>query len=347
MKSSLRFHSRTFASQQQTTPVVVMGLGRVGRVIARGVLRSRKLALVAAVDKDEALAGTPLHRLIDGVSTDMSVTANVAAALERARGGVLLLATGSTLDAVASQVRAAMDAGVSVVSTCPELFFPWLRYPREARALHHAAMTAGVSVLGTGVNPGFALDRLIAAASGACGNISHVHATRVVDVSNRPESLLCSVGVGLSPSEFRERVSAGELPGYSGLIESAALVALGLDIDCDELIEEFEPVVAAEKWDGPPTIHPGDCSGYSWRTCALRGGRVVIDLELTYAVGARDPRDSIVVDAEPKIDFLVKGGISGGVPTAWSAVNAAANIVGAKPGLLTVFDLPVGIWGPS
>src|SRR5690242_16089495 len=103
MKSSLCFHSRTFASRQKTTPVVVMGLGRVGRVISREVIRSRKFALVAAVDKDEALVGTPLHQLLDGVSSDIPVTANVAAALERARGGVLLLATGSTLNSVISQ----------------------------------------------------------------------------------------------------------------------------------------------------------------------------------------------------------------------------------------------------
>src|SRR5581483_9362568 len=117
-----------------------------------------------------------------------------------------------------------------------ELFFPWLRYPREAQELHRAAVAAGVAVLGTGVNPGFALDRLIVAASGASGNVRGVRAVRVVDVSDRPESVLRAAGVGLSPAEFRNRTNAGELPGYTGLMESAALIALGLDIACDRLV---------------------------------------------------------------------------------------------------------------
>ena len=79
-----------------------------------------------------------------------------------------------------------------------------------------------------------------------------------------------------------------------------------------------------------------------FRTRAIHVGREVIRLELTYAVGATN-RDSILIDADPKIDLLIRGGVSGDAATAWSVLNAAPRVIRAGCGLLTVLDLPAGL----
>src|SRR5262249_4841862 len=148
-----------------------------------------------------------------------------------------------------------------VVSTCAELSCPWLRYPELANALHHTARRAGVSVIGTGVNPGFSLDRLVATAGAASGNVRHVHAVRVVDISNRREAMLRKAGVGLSAADFQTKASSNQV-GHIGLIESAVLVARALDLMCDSFEEHIDPVIAQQSWNGPILLHPGYVAGY-------------------------------------------------------------------------------------
>lgn len=339
---SLWAHRRTDAAGHRSTdrPIStgVVGLGPVGRAVARAVMLTAELDLVAVVDNDPKLAGRPLRDLVEVATTELTVTSEVGDAFERLRGGVLLQATGSRLSDVAPQIHAALGAGVCVVSACPELCFPWLAHPEIAAALDHAALRAGVSVLGTGVNPGFALDRLVASAGVASGNMRSVRGVRVVDIARRRPALLRKAGVGLSLDAFRSGVTAGEV-GHLGLMESAALAAFALRLDCDRFEEAIEPVVAVQLWDGPIPVSPGQVAGYTQQATGWRRDRAPIKMELTYALHASD-RDEITIEGEPPVHLSVHGGISGALATAWSMVNAAPSLVAARPGLLTVVDLP-------
>ena len=315
-----------------------MGLGPVGRAIARAALKNPELELVAAIEKNNALIGKPLSELIQDFSTDVTVTSDAKSTFAKIKGGVLLHATGSQLSRVAPQILSAVEAGVSVVSTCPELSYPWLHHRELAESLDRAGSKSGVSVLGTGVNPGFVLDRLVACAGAASGDIVHAQAIRVVDISNRRAALLRKAGVSLSPADFQSHVDAG-LVGHLGLTESAALVGLGLGLDCDTFEEQIDPVIADEPWDGPVSIRPGQAAGYYHRARGLTSGTETVHLKLTYAVG-RASEDAITIEAQPRIELLIRGGISGDLATSSSVVNAAPHVVCAKPGIVTVIDLP-------
>jgi hypothetical protein len=95
------------------------------------------------------------------------VVEDVDASLRRAGGGIAVHCTGSSLERVLPQLLTCVEAGLSVVSTCEELSYPWHASQRLARRLDAAAVRNGVAVLGTGVNPGFAMDYLPVALSGA------------------------------------------------------------------------------------------------------------------------------------------------------------------------------------
>jgi 4-hydroxy-tetrahydrodipicolinate reductase len=254
---------------------------------------------------------------------------------------VLLHATGSRFLDVLAHLEAAVRAGVHVVSTCEELAFPWLRFEEKADALDELAAAHHVCVLGTGVNPGFVLDRLVAAAGSVSGEVRHVRAERQVDVSTRREALQRKVGLGLTEDEFERRATAGEI-GHVGLAESAALCALGLGLDFDEYEEAIEPMIADEDHHGPVPVKRGQVAGIYQRVQGFADGREVVDLELSIGLGVESAHDRIVIDADPKIDLTIAGGVAGEAATAWAVVNAAPRLPSAQAGLLTVLELPAG-----
>jgi 4-hydroxy-tetrahydrodipicolinate reductase len=322
-------------------PVVVMGLGEIGRAIARAALARPDLELVAAVDSSPALAGRPLGEVLGVPAPALKIAADPKAALAAAKGGVLLLATASTLDAVRPDLERAVRAGLSVVSTCEELAYPWLRHEEAADALDRLCEQRNVAVLGTGANPGFVLDRLPAVLGHATGPVRHVRGLRVVDASRRRAALLRKIGAGLSEDAFHEAAERGEV-GHVGLAESAALAATGLGLGVDEVDEELAPLVAEEDArGGPAPVRRGQVAGFTQVARVFADEREVVRLELTIAVDADDPRAEVELDADPPLRLVVPGGIPGDAATAAAVVNAAVAATELR-GLVTVLDLPVG-----
>jgi hypothetical protein len=321
-------------------PVVVMGLGAIGREIARAALQSEEVHLVGAVDTHPALVGRTLEEL--GVPSPGRVSPQLGRAPPRGRRPVVLHATGSSLPAVAEQLLAAVKDGHPIVSTCEELAFPWVRHPALADRLGRAAQRAGVSVLGTGVNPGFVLDRLTATLGQALGPVRHVHARRVVDARGRREALQRKIGAGLTEDEF-DALAAQERVGHVGLLESAALCALGLGLDPDDFEEELVPVLADEDIGGAAfPVSKGRVAGVQQTVVALEDGQERVRLELTLAVGAEPPGDLIVIESDTRLTVDIPGGIPGDAATAHLVVHAAPRVAAAESGVLTVLDLPAG-----
>ena len=321
-------------------PVVVVGLGAIGREIARAALQSEEVTLVGAVDTHPGLVGNALSSL--GVPSDLRVQPGLGRRPARGRAPVVLHATGSSLPAVADQLLHAMHGGHPVVSTCEELSFPWVRHPELANRLERAAQRAGVALLGTGVNPGFVLDRLAATVGQAVGPVRHVLARRVVDARTRREALQRKIGAGLTEDEFDALAAEGAV-GHVGLLESAALCALGLGLDIEEYEEEVAPVIAHEDIPGGAFPVPrGRVAGVNQTVVGLEDGQERVRLELMLALGAEPPGDQIVIESDTRLSVDIPGGVPGDSATAQLVVHAAPRVSSAESGLLTVLDLPAG-----
>ena len=321
-------------------PVVVMGLGEIGRAIAMAALARPELRLVGAVDPSPRLAGRTLSDVVGAPAPIIKVASDPAEALRAVRGGVVLHATGSRFDQVLPLLLAAVKAGASVVSTCEELAWPWLRHEEEAEKLDRLCEERGVAVVGTGVNPGFVLDRLPAFLSQVTGPVRHVRALRVVDTARARSRLAEKTGVGLDEETFHAKTESGEI-GHVGLAESAALAAAGCGLEVDEVDEEITPLVAEEEQRGALPIPRGRVAGLQHVARGFFEEREIVRLELTFAVGAADPRDEVELDADPPVRIVIPGGLAGLAATVNAVVNAAAP-VSERKGLITVLDLPAG-----
>jgi 4-hydroxy-tetrahydrodipicolinate reductase len=201
-----------------------------------------------------------------------------------------------------------------------------------------------VTVLGTGVNPGFVMDLLPVVLSSVCRQVQRVAVQRVVDASTRRRPLQRKVGAGMAREEFAQQAAQGGL-GHVGLVESVALLADTLGFPVDRITQELQPHLATGPlpWaDG--VIHPGQVTGIDQRARGLMGDEVVLDLHLEMYLGAEFPHDRIVITGDPGLTVMVEGGTAGDAATVGTVVNWIPRVVPAPPGLVTVKDLAPPEW---
>ena len=319
--------------------VVSVGLGPIGLAAARLVLSKNSIELVGAVDPDPDKAGRDLGDLLGGPSLGISVCGKLSELYEK-KPDAVLHCTSSFLPQVEQQILEAVDAGINVVSSTEELLAPWFRHPNIAEELDRRALAGNATILGTGVNPGYAMDFLAVVASAVCFDLSAVRCTRVVDAGTRRLPLQQKVGAGLSPDEFRTRQEAGGF-GHIGMEESVALVGRALGLSLDRVEQSLEPVIADQEHKTPfLTVASGRVAGIRNLGRGWRRGELVVELDLTMAVGSKEPRDVIEIVGDPPIKLRVDGGIPGDQATAAILVNSLMGVVQAAPGLKTVLDLP-------
>ncbi len=322
--------------------VALIGLGPIGIEVGKALAGREGMTLLGAADPAPEKTGKPLATLLDGAFPGVVIRPSAAAlysetAASRGKADVVLLCTGSRLHLVLPQIEEAIAAGFHIVSTCEELAYPELRHAPMARQIDRKAKERGVAVLGTGVNPGLVMDRLVLAAASACVRVETVKVTRVVDAAKRRGPLRAKVGAGLTREEFIAGVASKKL-GHVGLSESAAIIALGLGLPIHEITETIEPVIARTETDGVPA---GRVLGLHQIALVQAGDEVKVCLDLTMAVGAEAPTDRIDVEGDPPVHLTVEGGFHGDRATVGTVVNAVPFIVAGPPGLRNVVTLPL------
>ena len=309
--------------------VAVVGLGPIGVEIARAILERKSLRLVGAVDTDPALAGKPVATRVEGAPRALKIVPSLEKALAgKSRPDAIALATSSRFRAVTGDLQTCVKRKVHVVSTCEELAAP-LVDARGWKKLDDAARRAKVTLLGTGVNPGFVMDRLVLQLAGACVSVAKVEVERVVDAAKRRAPLRKKVGEGLTIDEFRRGVADGRI-GHVGLRESVALIARGLGWKLDKIVDEIIP---------EPDGDDFRCRGLRQRAVGIVGGEERITLRLSMYVGAPDPHDRIWIAADPPLDVIIAGGTQGDRGTIGTVVNALERLPRAPRGLVTVADV--------
>jgi 4-hydroxy-tetrahydrodipicolinate reductase len=271
----------------------------------------------------------------------LKVSADLAKLLRQARPDVAVLSTASSLREVKPQIAALVQRGVHVVSTCEELSFPTLTRAAAFREIDGLARRKKVGVLGTGVNPGFAMDALALFLTAPCARVNRVSVTRVVDAATRRLPLQRKVGAGLNLAQFRRAITEGSVR-HVGLPESAHMIASGLGWKLDRVDETLEPAIAPRDLDTEYLRIPaGNAAGIKQAARGYRKDELLVSLDLQMYVSAEQPRDHVLIDGVPSIDMTIAGGIAGDIATAAITINAIPKLLGARPGLVTMRDIPL------
>jgi hypothetical protein len=317
--------------------VVHYGLGPIGLAVARlAILRG--LRAVGAIDRDPAMIGQSLGSLLDAPGDEWPLVERHYKSHHGAE--VAFHCTGSRIKEVLPELLECIGDGLNVISSCEELTYPWAESTDAALEIDEAARIKEVTVLGTGINPGFAMDYLPVALAAVSGRVDHVKVVRLQDAGSRRISLQRKIGVGLDLDSFRARAASGTM-GHVGLRQSAHGLAAALGWSLTKLQESIDPVCAAGLVPSAlGDISPGKVIGLRHQVRGFQAEREVIFLDLQMVLGLRRSSDRVEVRGEPTVKLSVPGGLHGDTATAAIIVNAVPMVLRAPPGLTVMTDLP-------
>ncbi len=323
------------------TKAVQFGCGPVGCSVVRYAWQRPDIELVGAVDIDKSLVGHDLGEIAGIKKLGVSISADADAVLSQTKPDVVFLTTSSSLKVIYPQVEKCVTAGVNVITTCEELCYPYRKAPQLSAEIDKIAKVNNVTVLATGVNPGFLMDAWPLFMTGVCQQVKRVKAVRVQDASPRRGPFQKKIGAGCTLEEFKKRVAAGTLK-HVGLPESIAMIASGLGWKLDDITESIEPVISKKsvKTDFV-TVEPGQAAGVRQVGKGIRTGEELVTLEFEAYVGAPESYDAVYITGTPNLEVVIKGGTHGDIATAAMVVNSVHRVIDAPPGLVTMQDLPI------
>jgi 2,4-diaminopentanoate dehydrogenase len=324
------------------------GIGPIGAAIVRLLREKNAVEVIGAIDKDPAKAGRDLGEVLGAPDAPWGVPVVADAAIMLGKSAdIVIHSTSSSLPSVMDQLMECLAAESCIVSTCEELSYPFRKYPELSKQLDEEAKTWGVALVGTGVNPGFVMDKLAITLSSVSQRIEHAKCVRVVDASKRRLPLQKKIGAGMSVAEFRAQVAAGVIK-HHGLPESIAMVADALGFAVDEITETIDPVVAQELVKTEfLEVTAGQAAGVHQIGRGMVKGVEKIYMELQMYVGAREPHDTIELTGTPGLKLTIPGGTHGDLATAAAVVNSIPSILAAPAGLRTSRDLPMSFFPPA
>ena len=321
------------------TRVLLMGLGPIGAGVARQIIARRNFKLVAAVDVDPAKAGQSLGNVVDlEKKVRLKVTDDPVAAIRLTKPDVAVLCTSSSLKKVWPQIQTVLARKVPIVSTTEELSYPHLSNRALARKIDAAAKKAGVAVVGTGVNPGFAMDALPITLTAVCERVDAIRVERVQDARMRRLPFQQKIGSGLTLEEFGEGVRAATVR-HVGLAESVAMIADALGWKLDRVTDEIQPMIAKTPIEGPLPVEAGQVCGITQDGVGYREGRAAVVLHMEAYLGAPETYDSVQIAGSPPLHVKAIGGFHGDTATTSITVNTIPKVLQASPGLHTMRTL--------
>jgi len=330
--------------EKEKIRVVCYGVGAVGTRIAKFLLTKQGVQVVGAIDVAKDKIGKDLGQVL-GINKKLGVTVSddVDSVMKKACCDVVIHATSSYLKDVFPQIARIATYGVNVISTCEELSYPYASEPELAKKLEALGVKYAMSFLGTGVNPGFLMDTLVIALTGACQEIDTIRVERVMNAATRRVPFQKKIGAGLTLTEFEKKMSSKEITGHVGLEQSIGMVTAALRWKLDKIqVGRVEPVVAVEQVRSDAiTVIKGQVSGLRQNARGIVNRKDVITVDFQAYIGAEQEYDAVTIDGVPPIHQKISPCVHGDLATVAIIVNSIPKIMNAPPGLLTMKDLPV------
>lgn len=325
--------------------VLMYGLGPIGAAVARQVASRKGFQIVGAVDVDRAKIGLDLGQVI-GLDRKLRVriTNDAAGAIKSGKPDVAVLCTSSSLKQVMPQIEAVLKKKIAIVSTTEELSYPVGKNRALAKKIDALAKKAKVAVVGTGVNPGFAMDALPIMLTGICERVDSIRVDRIQDARTRRLPFQQKIGAGLDAQQFAKKVKDASVR-HVGLAESVTMIADAMGWKLDKVTDDIQPKMAVKGVESELlAVDPGYVSGIIQDGIGYVKGKPVITLHMEAYLGAPESYDAVTIEGHPRITQRIAGGLHGDVATASITVNSIPKILRVTPGLRTMADMPIPSW---
>ena len=338
--------------------VIQWATGGVGRAAIEGIVAHPELELVGCWVHDPTKEGRDSGELAGIAPTGVSATRDESALLALPADCVVYC----PLFADPAEVERILRSGKNVVTPLG-WFFP--AAGAGVAKIEAACREAGVTLHGTGINPGGISDRFPLMLSALSGSVTHVRAEEFSDIRGYDAAHV--VGEIMLFGKTPDEASASPMlrvlgAGFRQSIDMVA-AALGVRLDDDKPARHEIGVATAPISSPIGIIAPGRVAAqrFTWQG-TVRGAPFVTigatwlmgdeHLDPPWKFGPDGQRFEVEVTGDPPVRTIFRGlhpsSIAEGlarnravVATAMHCVNAIPYVCRAEPGIKTYLDLPL------
>ena len=334
--------------RKENVKVIVWGLGAMGKGVVEMLLSKKGVDIVGAVVRGDKI-GKSMYELTGierGGRPDL-IAGSYEDVIKEGAADVVVIATDSYTKTSFDKIKYCLERKINVVSTAEEMAYPQAQSPELAKEMDRIAKENGVTVLGTGINPGLIMDLLVITLTGACIDVETIKAERVNNLSPFGPTVMHGQGVGITVEEFNKRVAENNLDGHIGFPESIRMIAdaLGWKLS-DEIELERAPIISSVYRKAPyAEVQPGDVAGCNMKGYGYVDGELKIEMlhpqQVEPQLEGGTTGDYITIKGTPNINMQIKPEVPGGIGTIAMTVNMIPHVINSRPGLKTMIDLPV------
>lgn len=336
--------------ERENVKVMLWGFGAMGSGMANMLLKKKGVEIVGVCDMHPEKVNKSMYEVLGierGNRKDVIIGDRPEEIIKEGAADIVLIATDSFVKGVFAKVKFCLERKINVITTAEQMAYPKAQEKELACELDRIARENGVTVLGTGINPGLIMDLLVVCLTGACENVEEIEAERVNSLSPFGPAVMEEQGVGLTVEEFEKGTKDGTIAGHVGFHESIGMItdAIGWKLD-EQITQSQEPIVSTVYRKAPfAEVEAGNVAGVNMLGLGKVDGKVKVKMihpqQVEPELEGVDTGDYIRIKGTPNISMAINPEIPGGIGTIAMCVNMIPHVINARPGLRTMIDLPV------
>lgn len=331
----------------ENVKVIIWGLGAMGGGMADMLLSKQGVDIVGVVDREPKL-GTSMYNYLKTPRGDRPdiIIGTAEEVIKPGAADVVLLCTDSYTRSAFPRLKFILEQGINVITSAEEMTYPQAKEPELAAELDRIAKANGVSVMGSGINPGMIMDLLVLVWTGCMANVDHIVSRRVNSLSPFGPTVMEEQGIGISTEEFYARKNAGKMAGHVGFAESVGVIAEGIGWELDKFEQDMEPIVTTVDRKSPYGFAAaGNVAGVAMKAWGYKDGKCMIEMDHPQQIEPEQvgvqTGDYVIINGTPSVNMANTPEIDGGIGTIAMCVNMIPQIINAEPGLQTMLTLPI------
>jgi len=329
--------------------VAVWGFGAMGSGITRTLLSKEGVDIVGVCDNHPDRMGKSIYDVLEldpAGREDVIVTDDINNIAITGKCDICVIITDSFVSKIFDKVMLMLNKKVNVITIAEEMAYPIAKHPELSKKMDEAAKENGVSVLGTGINPGLVMDLLAICLSGCMSDVESVTCRRINSLSPFGKAVMEEQGVGVTAKEFEDGIKDGSIAGHVGFAESVGMISDALCLGVDKFEQSMEPIITDVDRKSPyGEAKAGNVAGVDMKGAGYRGDQLIITMEHPQQIEPEDvgvmTGDFIELKGTQTVTLNIQPEINGGLGTIAMCVNCIPHVINARPGLRTMIDIPV------
>lgn len=331
----------------QNVKVIIWGLGAMGGGVADMLLKKKGIDIVGVAGRGKKI-GTSMYDYIKTEKGDREDVLIQAAEdiIKPGAADIVILCTDSFTKNAFPRMKFILEQGINCITSAEEMAYPAAQSPELAAELDKIAKENGVTLLGTGINPGHIMDLLVLVMTGCLTDVEEITSRRVNSLSPFGPVVMEEQGIGISVEEFKERKANNTMSGHVGFAESVGMIAEGLGLKVSEFSQDMNPITTDVDRKSPYGFAAaGSCAGVAMTAEAVLDNGMKVHMDHPQQIEPEQvgvqTGDYVIIKGTPNVNMVNSPEIEGGLGTIAMCANMIPQVINAEPGLATMIDLPI------